>query len=149
MKKLKSFFLFTVVAATLASCTVNSRTMKEPNMRVEFQKEDFILSAQVTGEAVQNKFLGIDFKRLTKKDVGSTTQDGGAVALPSLASIPVIGGVVDPNMAAQAYALYDLMQKNPGYDVVMYPTFEIKRHWWVLGSTTTVVVKARLGKLKP
>lgn len=139
--------MFTVVAVTLASCTINSRTMKEPNMRVEFQKEDFTLSAQVSGEATQNKIFGIDFSRLLKKNVGTTASDGG-MAIPSLASIPVVGGVVDPNMAAQSYALYDLMQKNPGYDVVMYPSFEVKRFWWVIGSTTTVTVKARLAKLK-
>jgi hypothetical protein len=147
MKKLKNFTLFAFAAATLASCTINSRTMKEPNMRVEFQKEDFTVSAQLTGEATQVKIIGIDFKRLLKKDVGNVASDG-SVALPSLASIPVVGGVVDPNSIVQSYALYDLMQKNPGYDVVMYPSFEVKRYWWVLGSTTTVVVKARLAKLK-
>ena len=50
------------------------------------------------------------------------------------------------------YALYNLMKKNPGYDIVIYPQVEAHRHAPVLGtdiySKTTYKVTARLGKLK-
>lgn len=137
--------MIAAVAATLASCSSTNRTMKEPNMRVEFQKEDFTISAQVSGEATENKIIGIDWARLFNKQTGTVASQGG-LPIPSLASIPVIGGVITSQ--AQAYALYDLMQKNPGYDVVMYPSFETKSRWFIIGRTTTVKVNARLAKLK-
>jgi hypothetical protein len=51
------------------------------------------------------------------------------------------------------YALYELMQKNPGWDVVFYPQFETKIEKPVLGigfiyKTSTVTTTARLAKIK-
>lgn len=63
--------------------------------------------------------------------------------------IPTIGERV--NRGAN-YALFNLMQKNPGYDVVIYPQVEAHRYAPVLGtdiySKTTYKVTARLGRLK-
>jgi hypothetical protein len=147
MKKLIKFIPVVAVAALMASCSMTSRTMKEPNMRVEFQKEDFTISAQVTGEATETKIIGIDFQRLFKKEGGATTADGGMMALPSLSSIPVIGGFIGSK--CQSYALYDMMQKNAGYDVVMYPQFETKTTGIpVLFTKTTCKATARLAKIK-
>ena len=136
------------IAIFLTSCTNINRSMREPNTRLNLEKKDFTLSDQVTGEATSTKIFGIDFKRLFLKESGSHINDNGG-ALPSLASIPVIGGFIVDGTAG--YALYDMMQKTPGYDVVLYPQYEtkVKRPIGIgfLYKITTVKATARLGKL--
>lgn len=121
--------------------------MREPNVRVDLNKSDFTLSDQVKAEATSTTIIGIDFTRLFIKKTGSV--EGGA-ALISLASLPVIGNVLSDKTAN--YALYELMNNNPGYDVIFYPQYETKVEKPILGigfftKVTTVEVKARLGKL--
>lgn len=146
----KVFALLAVVMLIASSCTNINKSMREPNMRLNFEKKDFTLSDQVTGEATQTKILGIDFQRLFLKESGSTKSDNIVAAFPiNLASIPVIGGfLVDQ---ASGYALWDMMKKNPGYDVVLYPQFEttIKRPIGLgfIYKVTTVKATARLAKL--
>ena len=62
--------------------------MREPNSFVEFEKEDFTFSDQVTGEASSTKILMIDWSRLFKAEGAAV--EGGALQI-SAASIPVIG----------------------------------------------------------
>lgn len=148
MKKVSLVSLLLAVLF-LTNCTNINKSMREPNTRVNLEKKDFTLSAQVTGEASSTKIFGIDFARLFKKQSASVTKDG-AVALPiDIASIPVIGGFVVSPVAG--YALYDMMEKNKGYDVVFYPQFEttIKRPIGLgfIYKKITVKTTARLGKL--
>ncbi len=150
-KKIMKKILSIVAIATgifLTSCTNINKSMREPNTRLNLEKKDFTLSDQVTGEATSTKILGIDFKRLFLKESGSHINDNGG-SLPSLASIPVIGGFIVDGTAG--YALYDMMQKNPGYDVVLYPQYEskVKRPIGIgfFYKITTVKATARLGKL--
>ncbi len=149
MKKVfKSIIAGSFMIFLISSCTSYHKTMREPNVRVELTKNDFVLSEQVKAEASSTRIIGIDFARIFKQKTGSIS--GGSNSI-SLSSIPVIGSfVVDPT---SNYALYDLMQNNPGYDVVFYPQFETKVVKPILGigfitTTTKVVVQARLGKLK-
>ena len=119
--------------------------MREPNARLELKKDDFTFSAQVTGEATSTKILGIDFARLFKKDVGST--QGGDVS----AGIPIIGPILQKFIGDKtvSYAMYEMMQKNQGYDVVLYPSIEMQKTGIPIFYTTTKAkVTARLGKLK-
>ena len=139
--------LFVAVIAVFPSCTTLNHSMREPNARVELTKSDFSLSQQLTAEASSTKILSIDFARLFKKKTGVV--EGGAAAI-SLASIPVIGNFVADKTAN--YALYELMNGNPGYDVVFYPQYETKVFKPILGigfllKITTVKTTARLGKL--
>lgn len=150
MKKtfLNSFLLTGLVIATLSSCTTLNHSMREPNTRVNLNKSDFTLSDQVTAEATSTKIIGIDFARLFTEKTG-VVQGGGAAAI-SLASIPVVGNVVADKTAN--YSLYELMNNNPGYDVVFYPQYETKVLKPILGigfltKITTVKTTARLGKL--
>ncbi|MDP3558522.1 MAG: hypothetical protein Q8T03_14200 [Bacteroidota bacterium] len=146
--------LITIVAIAtgifLTSCTNINRSMREPNTRLNLEKKDFSLSDQVTGEATSTKILSIDWNRLFLKESGSHNNDNLRPSLPiNFASIPVIGGfVMDPTAG---YALYDMMKKNPGYDVVLYPQYEatVKRPIGLgfLYKITTVKATARLGKL--
>lgn len=122
--------------------------MREPNVRVELTKNDFTLSDQVDAEAKSVRVIGIDFSRIFMKKTG--TVEGGSAAI-SLASIPVIGNVLSDKTSN--YALYELMQNNPGYDVIFYPQYETKVVKPILGigfltKITTVKTTARLGKLK-
>ena len=126
----------------MASCNTYHHSMKGPNAYLELKASDFDLSGTVTGEATVTKIIGIDWQRLFgKEEIGETPSMG--------TTIPFIGAVIP---SGANYALYDLMKKNPGYDVVVYPQVESYRHAPILGtdifSKTTYKVTARLGKLK-
>ncbi len=140
--------LILLCALVLASCVNIHQSMREPNSRVDFTSKDFTFSDQVIGEAKTVKVLGIDWKRLFNKKEGEV--ENSMPAGFSLASIPVVG-VLIPREKTVNYALYNLMQANPGYDVVFYPQFERtdKRPILIpLIKITTVKVKARLAKIK-
>jgi hypothetical protein len=131
----------------LSSCTTMNHSMREPNTRVDFQKEDFTLSEQVSAQASSTKIIGIDFARIFTSKTG--TLGGGAIGI-SLASIPVLGNYAFDRTTN--YSLYELMKANPGYDVVFYPQYETKIVKPILGigfitKKTTVKTTARLGKL--
>ena len=134
------------------SCTSRHMSMREPNSRVEFEREDFTLSDQVSGEASRTQILLIDWSRLFGADAGSVSRDVPGPALPTvdIASIPVIGSLIGDPTAN--YALYDMMQKNPGFDVVFYPqyatTVERPIGLGFIFKMTSVKVDARLGKIK-
>lgn len=149
MKKnsLKLVVIAGISMATVTSCTTYTKTMREPNSRVEFKKDDFTLSGQVSGTAKTTTVLSIDWARFFTKREG---QVKGNFASISFASIPVIGSVLSDRTAN--YALYEMMQHNPRYDVVFYPQYETKVLRPILGlgflsKITTVKATARLGRL--
>lgn len=139
---------FVALIAMFSNCTSLDKIMREPNTRVNLNKEDFTLSEQVTAEATSVKILGIDWSRLFISRTGAI--QGGVSSAISLASIPVIGNFIADKTAN--YSLYELMNDNPGYDVVFYPQYETKISRPALGigfltTITTVKTTARLGKL--
>lgn len=140
--------IFVAVVAALSSCTTLNNSMREPYSRVEFTKNDFTLSNQLSAEATSTKILGIDWSRLFMKKMG--TVHGGPSALINLANIPVVGNVLVDKTAN--YALYELMTANAGFDVVFYPQYETKVVKPIgLGfiyKITTVKATARLAKFK-
>ncbi len=142
MKKLSLFLVCAAAVLFMSSCHTYRHSMREPNATVEYHAEDFILSDQVVGEATVYRVLGVDWIHLFGTTKAANTPSFGTV-------IPVIGLRVDDGAN---YALYNMMDKNPGYDVVIYPQVESYRHAPVLGtdiwSKTTYKVTARLGKLK-
>ncbi|MBQ6771092.1 MAG: hypothetical protein IJP44_08980 [Bacteroidales bacterium] len=142
MKKLGLFLMCGIAMLFMSSCHTYTHSMKTPNSYVEYHAEDFNLSDQVTGEATVVRVIGIDWQHLFgTKEIGETTSVG--------TTIPFVGMAIP---TGANYALYNMMQKNPGYDVVIYPQVETYRHAPVLGtdiySKTTYKVTARLGKLK-
>lgn len=144
MRKIKLIIL-SLTIGVLSSCTLYNKTLKEPNILVEFKKSDFTLSDQLSAEAKSTKIFGIDFERLFVQKTGTVQSSSLNI---NLASIPVIGNVIADKTAN--YALYELMNANPGYDVVVYPQYETKIERPIgLGifKITTVKVTARLGKL--
>ena len=146
-KQILKMLMVVAVIVAFSSCTTLNRSMKEPNTRVNLNKSDFSLSDQVTGEATSVKIIGIDWGRLTSKKTGVI--DASSLSL-SLATIPVIGNILLDKTSN--YSLYEMMNSNPGYDVVFYPQYETKVSKPILGigffkKTTTVKTTARLGKL--
>ena len=142
MKKLGLFLMCGIAMLFMSSCHTYTHSMKTPNSYVEYHAEDFTLSDQVTGEATVVRVIGIDWKHLFgTKEIGETASVG--------TTVPFVGMAIP---TGANYALYNMMQKNPGYDVVIYPQVETYRHAPVLGtdiySKTTYKVTARLGKLK-
>ena len=143
MKKFRLLLICGIAVLFMASCNSYRHSMREPNAHIEYYAADFDLSESVTGEATVTKVIFIDWEHLF-----GTTRYGETPALGT--NIPVIGSFINDN--GVSYALFDLMKKNPGYDVVIYPQVESYRHAPVLGtnlySKTTYKVTARLGKLK-
>jgi len=132
--------MIVAVAAFFSSCTITSHSMKEPGNYVEFTAKDFEFSKQVSGEATQVKFFGIDFARIFDQKLGE-------LQAPGTLSIPVIGGLIAKKV--NLFALYNVMKDNPGYDVVFYPQYETETTGIpIIFTTTKVKVTTRLGKLK-
>ena len=160
--KILHLLLGVAFLGVFTGCSITSRTMKTPNYHIEFYKTDFDYSPQVSAEATSVKILMIDWKRLFGWETGDLSSDrfqssqniaisGNVVANPVIgavsAVIPVLGDYGKGKVSN--YALYNLMQENPGYDVVIYPQYEAKK--FVVPfffSKTKVEVKARLGKIK-
>ena len=148
MKKLSLLLICSIAVLFMSSCHTYRHSMREPNATVEYHAENFTLSEQVTGEATVVRVIGIHGQHLFgTKEIGDTDAN---LLEPSMGTmIPFIGMPVE---AGVNYALFKMMQANPGYDVVIYPQVESHRHAPVLGtdiySKTTYKVTARLGKLK-
>lgn len=155
---MKFFLRLSLFLITLSSCTAINHSVREANILVELNKDDFELSEQVVGRAERTQIFGIDFKRLFKKQGGHTISTSISsdisseqrAVFNSFYNLPVIGQVVGDRTAS--YALYNLFNENPGYDVVFYPQYIIQvRKPIGLGfivKKTKVEVKARMGKLK-
>lgn len=148
MKKVnfRVLLVFAIFVATISSCTSYTHTMREPSVQFKFDKSDMSISGQDTAVASSTTILGIDFERLFLSK-SATLEKEGAFGI-NIAFIPVVGAYVTDR--TQYYALYNLMEQNPGYDFVLYPQFE-KKVVCPIGipiiKTTTVKVTARMGKL--
>ena len=139
---MKNFICFFIGCLILTSCSITSKTMKEPSSKIELERDDFTLSDQKSAEATSVRIIGIDFARLFSQKVGNP--------LP-VPSIPIIGSAIyDPTTS---YAMYNVMDANPGHDFIFYPQYETKVTCPILGicfinSITNVKVTTRLGKFK-
>ncbi|PCJ86731.1 MAG: hypothetical protein COA57_05845 [Flavobacteriales bacterium] len=147
MNFFKTLLLSIGAMVFLSGCTLNSRSYKTPNHHVEFKKADFEFSSPQSAEAKSVTIVGLDFSRLFKKEVGMIDTEVPTSGF-SLSSIPIIGSLSKPNRV-HSYALYQIMLENPGYDVIFYPRYEVKKTGIpYIFETTIVKATARLGKLK-
>lgn len=174
--RMRRLFYLSLIFLALSSCRVSDYAMRSPHYRIDFRGDDFDFSEQVVAEASSTRVLMVDWNRLFKWDGGSARSDrfgdnfdnkqfyGGvglstavnlasessanpALGLFSIPNIPVIGNNQKGRMSA--YALYNLMSENPGYDFVIYPQFETERFYVPLFySKRKVKVTARLGRIK-
>lgn len=139
-KQVLSAILFVgVVLTMLTGCTATNRSMRQPSALMQWEKSDFTYSPQVSAEASSTRILMIDWARLLKKETG----DAGVL------SLPVIGSLL--NDPTSSYAMYKLMNDNPGYDVIFYPQYEVKHSFpgplAFIYQKTTAKVTARLAKI--
>ena len=105
---MKNFICFFIGCLILTSCSITSKTMKEPSSKIELERDDFTLSDQKSAEATSVRIIGIDFARLFSQKVGNP--------LP-VPSIPIIGSAIyDPTTS---YAMYNVMDANPGHDFIL------------------------------
>ena len=128
------------LALTAQSCATVSKTMREPSTLVELSAEDFEFSSQVSAEAKVTTVLGIFTLSDSKRRSGHIDR--------GFASSATVFGLFSGMSRAEAGAVYELMEANPGYDVVFYPQFTSTTKPGLLLRRETVQVKARLAKLK-
>jgi hypothetical protein len=177
MKRLVLYGFVMLTISLSTSCTTTRNSSHEGNYALQFNRKDFEFSDVVTGTAKEVKVLGIDWKRLFNRKETVLKADGQTVnnstvgplyygraqgyyygsgssgaysylnyGLPLDLALNVIGSIAKSH--AEELALHDLAQKNPDFDVILFPKYDKKTHWWILGRTTTVTAKARLGQLK-
>lgn len=139
---MKKFFYLVLIAVSLAatSCSALYRTVREPNVRFELNADNMELSEPVTGTATVTRVFFIDWEHLFNRksaDINSSIL-GGYVPDSVFGIFPSDG----------AYAVYDLLEKNPDYDFVVYPQFLTSTKDYIFWSTTEITVIARMGRLK-
>ena len=139
MKKFTILALL-VAAFCMTSCSSLTRSMREPVVQFQLNSGDYTLSEPLTGTATSVRVFGIDWKRLF-------SDEGGTINAPIVTSS--LNELTELLPTTKSYAVYDLMDANPGYDFVMYPQYKTKtRHFlWLIYSKETTTVTARLGKL--
>lgn len=149
----KSLLLLVACGALLfTSCKPTLKSMREPNARMEWEKTDFEFSPQVRATVTSKRIFMIDWKRLFKPNTAIAKQDGVLpFSVPQAADMPIIGAGFTPGTTA-SFALYKLMEENPGYDVIFYPSYTTKINAPIgvglIYRVETVEVQARLAKIK-
>ncbi|MBR4826575.1 MAG: hypothetical protein IKZ91_01660 [Bacteroidales bacterium] len=135
MKKSLLLILLAVAAFAATSCSTTLKTMKEPIVQFQLNSNDYSLSDQVSGEAVVTRVLGIDWARIFTNKYGTVNS-------------PVYGITTTVSLD-DMYAVYDLLEKHPGYDFVMYPQFTtVSEGVEGIYVKKTIKITARLGKMK-
>ena len=142
--------LYIIVTVFLMSgCTMISHSIVTP----EIQLKDLDISDEVWGQAKSVKILGFDFNRMLKRKIETATIGMGTTG------IPIITSKFNPETSTQSagltiidtenLALQDLLNKNKEYDILIAPKFsKTIEGFWPIYWTETVMVKARIGKIK-
>ena len=129
-----------LAAALVATgCSSAYRSARQPSILVELNSSDYELSEPVTGTAHVTRVLGINFENIFNSHLGDASS---AVVGTSLDSFGLLSA------SDKACAIYDLLEKNPGWDFVVYPQFIITGKDYLVYSDTDIIVTARLGRLK-
>jgi len=131
---MKKITLLLLVLLSITSCTSLTSTIKNTTNYIEFKKNDFEYTKQVSSTANINFLFGFSLNNTRKSGKFS---DG---------STSIVGFRTKLNKAEDV-AIYKLLQENPGYDLVLYPKFDTKSSGFIFTSAE-VTVTARLAKLK-
>ena len=147
---MKNMSLYIIVTVFLMSgCTMVSHSIVTP----EINLSDLDISDEVWGQAKSVKILGFDFNRMLKRKIETATIGMGTTGMP------IITSKFNPETSTQSagltiidtenLALQDLLNKNKEYDILTAPKFsKTIEGFWPLYWTETVMVKARIGKIK-
>ena len=142
--------LYIIVTVFLMSgCTMVSHSIVTP----EINLSDLDISDEVWGQAKSVKILGFDFNRMLKRKIETATIGMGTTGMP------IITSKFNPETSTQSagltiidtenLALQDLLNKNKEYDILIAPKFsKTIEGFWPIYWTETVMVKARIGKIK-
>lgn len=163
------YFLVLLSVITITSCTLSKRQITSQNYHVEFYKADFEYSPQVIGSATVVRVLGIDWKRIFNRAEGNIGNEFPASNSAASGSVNLVGGSPETTVYAsanyilnslpivgtaisnkdEAYAVHDLLLKNGGYDVLIFPQFESSRKGVpFIYTKNQVKVTARLARIK-
>lgn len=151
MKNFKLLIPVSVMGLLLISqgCTLYSRKGTTQASTVFLEKNDYTLSEPKTAKGETKIVFGFSTGENDKAaDVTTYTTHETAGGF-ALASGCCLAGVVDPSAQAKSLALYNLLEKNPGYDAVLSPSYMVETHMPCgipIFSTTMVTVTARLVK---
>lgn len=130
---MKKVLLF-ILSITFLSCSSLTSSIKNPSNHIEFTKNDFEYTKQVSSTSKVSFFLGIPL---------SNTRKSGKFSDGSITLV----GFRSKLKKAEDLAIYNLLKENPGYDLVLYPKFDTKSAGFIITSAK-VTVTARLAKLK-
>lgn len=140
----KVFLVLTVAAAMFftTSCSMKMHGMSDANAQLNLTSDDVSISEIKEASATEKLILAVDWKRLFKKEIGEVRRKGSGF------SLPIISGSTSFTRS-ESYALYKLLQENPGYDAVLYPQFSGQaKGFFPFFLKTDVTVKAKLVKVK-
>lgn len=139
-------FLFGIllIVVGLSSCSSTSRMATATLPEVHLDIDDLEITEPVWAESTSVFVFSINWKRLFNSGLGDF--------IPNVYGIVPVKEV-DCTNKAMRYSLYNLMKANPGYDMVMYPQFVIKKRKPFLGlgfiyQKIYVKVTARMARLK-
>ncbi len=153
--KILAFFSL-ISLVFLSSCMTSHRSVKQPETYLQLRRSDFEISDLKVASANTKQILCIDWSRIFKKSKanGNDMLENDAELWTMYYSAPIFGPIVYDYVFDKTteYAMWELMQANPGYDLVMYPQVErhIKRPIGIgwLYREIDVTVSARLAKIK-
>ena len=132
-----------------SGCTMVNHSITTPVIYLS----DLDISDEVWGQAKSVKIFGIDFSRLLKRNIesaniGMSTSEIPIIG-PEITGIPAFQSVGLTIINTESLALQDLLKKNSEYDVLISPKYSRTIDgFWPIYWTETVMVKARIGKIK-
>jgi hypothetical protein len=147
MKKIT--LLLITVFIFFSGCTMVNHSITTPVIYLS----DLDISDEVWGQAKSVKIFGIDFSRLLKRNIesaniGMSTSEIPIIG-PEITGIPAFQSVGLTIINTESLALQDLLKKNSEYDVLISPKYSRTIDgFWPIYWTETVMVKARIGKIK-
>ncbi len=147
MKKIT--LLLITVFILFSGCTMVNHSITTPVIYLS----DLDISDEVWGQAKSVKIFGIDFSRLLKRNIesaniGMSTSEIPIIG-PEITGIPAFQSVGLTIINTESLALQDLLKKNSEYDVLISPKYSRTIDgFWPIYWTETVMVKARIGKIK-
>ena len=130
--------LLLAAAVFATSCSSSYRSARHPSVLFELNSADYTLSEPVSATVHVTKVLGINFAEIFDAHSGDFS---ASVVGTDVAMIGFLSSL------DKSVAIHDLLEKNPGYDFVLYPQFTITGKYYLIYSSADVTVTARLGKL--
>lgn len=132
--------LVLTISFIISNCTNVTHSISTPTIYLK----DLDITDEVWGQAKSVKILGIDYNRVIKRKVEGATIGGSANGMNVITQTPSLS-----MYNTESLALQNLLKKNTEYDVIISPKYsKTIDGFWPIYWTETVMVKARIGKIK-